>query len=120
MKLVTTIGDFIFGLGIFAGPLLVLTIGVLLLVTRQPRWVVVAAVVLAAVMGLAWVSYWYLWGQAFDYADTYRPVPLALDQASNIAIAACFTSSVLMAALGASRLAAAWNHRDKSRPVPST
>lgn len=116
----TTIGDFVFAVGIFAGPLLVLSTGVLLLVTRQPRWVVVAAVVLATVMGLAWVTYWYLWGQAFDYADTYRPVPLALDQASNIAIAVCFISSVLMAALGASRLAVAWNNRGQSKPVPST
>ena len=114
----TTIADLVFAVGIFAGPPLVLSTCVLLLVTRQPRWVLVTAVALSAVMAMAWVSYWYLWGKAFDYADTYRPVPLALDRASNIAIAVCFTSSVLVAALGASRLAVRWSNRHKSGLVP--
>lgn len=116
----TTIADFVFAVGIFAGPPLVLSTCVLLLVTRQPRWVLVTAVALSAVMAIAWVTYWYLWGEAFDYADTYRPVPPALDRASNIAIAACFMSSVLVAALGASRLVVAWNNRGNSGRVPST
>jgi hypothetical protein len=71
-------------------------------------------------MVLAWVTYWYLWGEAFDYADTSRPVPLALDRASNIAIAGCFMSSVLVAALSASRLVVAWNNRGNPGRVPST
>ena len=116
----TTIGDLVFVVGIFAGPPLVLITCVLLRVARQPRWVYATAVALSAVMVLAWVTYWYLWGEAFDYADTYRPVPPALDRASNIAIAACFMSSVLVAALGASRLVVAWNNRGNSGRVPST
>jgi len=118
--LMTMIGDFVFVVGVFAGPLLVLSTCVLLRVTRQPRWVLISAVALSAVMALAWVAYWYLWGKAFDYADTYRPVPPALDWASNVAIAACFMSSALVAALGASRLVVAWNNRGKSGLVPST
>lgn len=116
----TTIGDIVFAVGIIAGPPLVLSTGVLLRVTRQPRWVFATAVALSAVMALAWVTYWYLWGKAFDYADTYAPVPLALDRASTIAITACFTSTLLVAALGASRLVVAWNNRHKSDLVPST
>ena len=116
----TTLADFVFAVGIFAGPPLVLITCVLLRVTRQPRWVFATAVALSAVLALAWVTYWYLWGKAFDYADTYRPVPLALDRASNIAIAACFTSSVLVAALGATRLVVAWSNRHKAGLLPST
>jgi len=116
----TTIGDFMFVVGIFAGPPIVLSTCVSLRVTRQPRWVYATAVALSAVMMLAWVTYWYLWGEAFDYADTNRPVPVALDRASNIAIAACFMSSVLVAALGASRLVVAWNNRSNPGRVPST
>ena len=115
----TTIGDLVFVVGIFAGPPLVLITCVLLRVARQPRWVYATAVALSAVMVLAWVTYWFLWGEAFDYADTYRPVPVALDRASNIAIAACFMSSVLVAALGASRLVVAWNNRGNPGRVPS-
>lgn len=107
----TTIGGLVFAVGIFARPPLVLITCVLLRVTRQPRWVFATAVALSAVMMLAWVTYWYLWGQAFDYADTYSPVPVALDRASNIAVAACFMSSAFVAALGASRLVLAWNNR---------
>ena len=107
----TTLGDLVFVVGIFAGPPLVLITCVLLRVTRQPRRVFVTAVALSAVMMLAWVTYWYLWGQAFDYADTYRPVPVALDRASTTAIAACLMLSALVAALGASRLVVAWNNR---------
>lgn len=118
--LVTTIGDFMFMVGIFAGPPLVLSACVLLRVARQPRWVFATAVALSAVMVLAWVAYWFLWGEAFDYADTYRAVPLALDRASDIAVTACFLSSVLVAALGASRLVVAWNIRGKSGLIPST
>ena len=80
----------------------------------------VTAVGPSAVTALAWVIYWYLWSKAFDYADTYRPVPLALDRASKIAIAACFMASVLVAALAASRLVAAWNNRGKSGLITST
>lgn len=116
----TTIGDVVFVVGVFAGPLLVLSTCVLLRVTRQPRWVFVTAAALSAVMALAWVTYWYAWGKAFDYADTYRPVPLALDRASDVAIAACFMLSVLVAALGASRLVVAWINRGKAGLVPST
>lgn len=91
----------------------------LVTIRRQPRWVYATAVALSAVMVLAWVTYWFLWGEAFDYADTYRPVPVALDRASNIAIAGCFMSSVLVAALGASRLVVAWNSRGNPGRVPS-
>ena len=118
--LMSTIGDLVFVVGVFAGPLLVLSTCVLLRVTRQPRWVFITAVALSAVMALAWVTYWYAWGKAFDYADTYSPVPLALDRASNVAVAVCFMSSMLVAALGASRLVVASNKRGKSGLVPST
>ena len=64
-------------------------------------------------MALAWLAYWYLWGKAFEYGDTYRPVPRALDRALNIAMAACFILSVAIAALGSSRLIVAWNARNK-------
>ena len=66
------------------------------------------------------MTYWYLWGKAFDYADTNAPVPPALDLASNLAIAVCLISSGLVAALGESRLVAKWSNRHKSGLVPST
>ena len=55
-----------FVVGVFAGPVLVLSTCVVLRVTRQPRWVFLTAVALSAVMALACVAYWYVWGKAFD------------------------------------------------------
>ncbi|MGH3986152.1 MAG: hypothetical protein ACRDTZ_02380 [Pseudonocardiaceae bacterium] len=51
----------------------------------RPKWVTAFALVNATVMAGAFVTYWVLWGRAFDYADTYRPVPKSIDQASTIA-----------------------------------
>lgn len=118
----TAMGDVAFVVGIFLGPPLVLIACVLLRVARQPRWVLATALALSAVTALAWIAYWYLWGKAFEYADadTYAPVPAALDRASNIAIAVCFTGTMMLAALGASRLAAAWNSRHRSGSVLAT
>ena len=115
--LMTTIADLVFLVGIFMGPLLVVGTCVMLRMTRQPQWVFATAIGLSAVTALAWVTYWYLWGEAFEYADAYRPVPPALDRASSVAIAVCFISSVLVAALGASRLVVAWSNRHKPGSV---
>lgn len=68
---------------------------------------------------MAFVAYWYAWGKAFDYADTYRPVPPPIDRASNIAIAVGFVATMMVAALVALRLVVAWNRR-RSGLVPST
>lgn len=97
-----------------------LTTCVLLLVTRQPRWVSATAIACAVVAATAFVSYWYMWGKAFDYADANRSVPPVLNQASNIAIAVCLLSSLMVATLGASRLVVAWNNRPKSGLVPTS
>jgi hypothetical protein len=115
-----TVADLPFVVGILVGPPLALVICVLLMGARQPRWVLATAVAPMAVAALASVAYWYLWGKAFEYADTYRPVPPELDRASSIAIAAGFVAALMVAALGASRLVVAWNNRHKSGLVPST
>jgi len=104
---VTTSGDLAFVVALFVGPPVALITCLLLRGAGQPRWVFAAAAALSAVMVLAWVAYWYLWGKAFEYADTNRPVPPALDRGSDLAIAVCCTASVMVAALGASRLVAA-------------
>lgn len=99
--------DLVFALGVLVGPLVALCICVLLAVARQPRRVVTVAMALTAALAVSWVTYWYLWGKAFDYADSYRPVPLALDRASTLLTALCFLLSLLVSGLGASRLAVA-------------
>lgn len=115
-----TIADLPFVVGILVGPPLAVVTCVLLKGARQPRWVLATALAPSAVAALASVAYWYLWGKAFEYADTYRPVPPGVDRASNIAIAVGFVSTLMVAALGASRLVVAWNNRHKSGLVPST
>ena len=68
---------------------------------------------LSAVLAVMWVTYWYLWGKAFEYADSHRSVPPALDRASTLLVALCFVLSLMVSALGASRLAIARTLGDK-------
>jgi hypothetical protein len=113
----STIRDFAFVVGVFMGPLVALGICLLLVVARQPRRVVTVAVALSAVLAVTWVTYWYLWGKALEYADSYRSVPLALDRASTLLIALCFLLSLMISALGVSRLAIARILLDKPGSV---
>ena len=114
-----TIADLPFVVGALVGPPLALVTCVLVMGARQPRWVLATTVALSAVAAMAFVAYWYAWGKAFDYADTYRPVPPPIDRASNIAIAVGFVATMMVAALVALRLVVAWNRR-RSGLVPST
>ena len=102
-----TIADLPFVVGVLVGPPLALVTCVLVMGARQPRWVLATTVALSAVAAMAFVAYWYAWGKAFDYADTYRPVPPPIDRASNIAIAVGFVATMMVAALVALRRVAA-------------
>lgn len=116
----SSIGDLAFGAAVSMAPVIVLTTFVLLLVIQQPRWVTATVVACGVVAATAFVSYWYLWGKAFDYADANRSVPAAIDQALNVALAACVLSSLVVVALGGSRLVIAWSDRSRSglAPIP--
>lgn len=115
----TSIGDLAFVVAISMGPVLVLATFLLLLVTQQPRWISVTVIACGVVAATAFVSYWYVWGKAFDYADTNRSVPVALAQASDVALAACLLSSLVVVALGASRLVPARSNRARSGSAPT-
>lgn len=110
----TFIGDLAFVAAISMGPALVLTTLVLLLVTQQPRWVSATIIACGVVGATALVFYWCLWGTAFDYADANRSVPAGTDQASQVALAACVLSSLVVVALGGSRLVLAWRKRPRA------
>src|SRR5690348_3333189 len=112
--------DLGFASGVLVGPLVALCICVLLAAARQPRRVVTVAMALTAALAISWVAYWYLWGKAFDYADNYQPVPLGLDRASTLLIVVCVLLSLLVSALGASRLAVARTERRLGSHSPSS
>ncbi|WP_156384198.1 hypothetical protein [Marmoricola sp. Leaf446] len=109
----TTIGDLAFVAAISMGPGLVLTTFVLLLVTHQPRWVSRTVIVCWGRRRDRVRRLLAHGGRAFGYADANRSVPAVLDQATHVAMAACLLSSLIVVALGASRLVAAWNSRPK-------
>jgi hypothetical protein len=67
-------------------------------VLRRPRWAIFATVALATGVGVTWLAYWVLWWKAFDYLDAGRPVPSPIDVASNIAMAFCAGSVLLLGA----------------------
>ncbi len=40
----------------------------------------------------AFVTYWWLWGIAFGYADTNRPIPRNIDRGLNLSMIICATA----------------------------
>lgn len=84
-------------------------------VLRRPRWAVFATVVLAAAVGVTWLVYWVLWYQAFDYLDAGRPVPSPIDAASNMAMALCAGSVLLLGATAVGTITLAWRTKSMHR-----
>jgi hypothetical protein len=70
----------------------------------------------------SWAGFWYLWGRAFEYADTNRPVPTAVDTASNAFAVICALACIALVATAATtfrigrRAYAAVSHGNPRRP----
>jgi hypothetical protein len=80
---------------------------VLLVTMQTSRWVSTTALTLTVVAALSFVAYWYLWGEAFNYADSNRAVPWTLDAVSNLAMVVGVVAGVAVLALGVARLVTA-------------
>lgn len=86
----------LFNLAVLGGVPALLALGAAgILVTPRPRWVSALALVLASVMTAAFAVFWVVWGRAFEYADTDRPVPASLDLERDIATIVFATAYVL-------------------------
>ena len=57
------------------------------------------------------MTYWFLWGKAFDAADALRPVPARVEQALNVAMSMCALAAVSVGVLGAVAVAASRRRR---------
>ena len=90
--------DIVFLVGPVGAVAVVPAVVALLAVVRRPRWAVWLTASLSVGVGVAWLSYWVLWGKAFDYADAFRPVPAPLEDALNTTMALCAGGVVLLGA----------------------
>ena len=88
-----------------------------LAVVKRPRWVFILGAALTAVAALSFIAYWFLWGQAFDYADTNKPVPSRLDVASNVAMTLCSLASLALVVLAAAAVVAKRRPRGRMEPT---
>ena len=86
-------------------------------VVKRPRWVLILGAALTAVVALSFTAYWFLWGQAFDYADANAPVPARLDVASNVAMTLCSIASLALVALAAAAVVAKRRPRGRMEPT---
>ena len=75
------VGDVIFLVGPIGAVVLVPLALTLLAIAKRPRWALWLGGTLCAVVALTWVTYWFIWGKAFTYADANRPVHVAIDTA---------------------------------------
>ncbi len=92
------LADIVFLAGPVGAVAVVPAVVALLAVARRPRWAVWLTASLSAGVGLTWLSYWVLWGKAFDYADAFQPVPAPLEAALNTTMTLCAGGVVLLGA----------------------
>ena len=91
----------------------------LLAIAKRPRWALWLGGTLSAVVALTWMTYWFLWGKAFNYADANRPVPVTIDTASNVSMVLCAISGVALAGTGIIAFSAS-RHHHQQHPQPVT
>lgn len=101
------IQDLVFLTGPIGAPVLVPLSVAAIAVVKGPRWAfIILGAALTAVVGLSFIAYWFLWGQAFDYADANKPVPARLDLASNVTMTLCGIASLALVVLAAAAVVA--------------
>ena len=85
--------DVAFLLGPLCAPVLTVLAVVILFVARPVRWAFRVGIGLAGLTTAAWLTYWFLWGKGFDYADSGGrhgwPVGGVADAISVVCAAAC-------------------------------
>ena len=90
---------------LLCAPLLALAACVVVLATSDRRVVSVAAVVLGVVDVVAFATYAYLWGRAFDDIDTRGATSPLIDRAPDVALGVGAASLVAIVGLVVVRLA---------------
>ena len=61
------------------GAIGVVPAAMVVLAVRRRRWALWLGVALTLVVAAGFVGFWFLWGQAFDYADMNQTVPARLE-----------------------------------------
>jgi len=113
-----SIPDLVFLTGPFGALVLAPLSVTAIAVVKGPRWVfIILGAALTAVAALSFIAYWFLWGQAFDYADTNKPVPARLDLASNVAMTLCSIASLALVVLAATAVVAKRRLRGRMEPT---
>jgi hypothetical protein len=93
--------DVSFVFGIFIAPLIAVACFTAVLATGQSGRAIAAVSVLSALVTACFVTYWALWGSAFDEVDAGREVPQALDNGMSFAIGVSAVAGALLLVLGA-------------------
>lgn len=113
-----SIPDLVFLTGPFSALLLVPLSVTAIAVVKGPRWVfIILGAALTTLVAWSFIVYWFLWGQAFDYADANKPVPARLDLASNVAMTLCSIATLALVVLAATAVVAKRRARGRVEPA---
>jgi len=104
-----------FVLGVFVAPLIVVVVFTVIITTQSSRRIITTTSVLSALVVASLITYWAVWGAAFDEVDAGREVPSEVDLLSNIATGLSAVSAASLLALSAALLASKF--RRDSTPI---
>jgi hypothetical protein len=99
-----SLADLVFLLGPLGAVVVVPVAMAVLAIRRQPRWAVWLGVGLALIVATAWLGYWFLWGRGFESADSFEPVPAAVDTGLGVTMTVAAVGTAALIVLSATAL----------------
>ena len=81
--------DLAFVVGPLGAPIIGILVMVALAVARPTKWAISLGAPIFVFTAVAWLTYWFLWGRAFDRVDAELDPIAGLEVALNAAIWAC-------------------------------
>jgi hypothetical protein len=99
--------DLAFVVGPLGAPIIGILVIVALVVARSAKWAIWFGIPLFGLTAVAWLTYWFLWGQAFDRVDAGLDPSETMEVALNAAIWACAAGCTALVVTAVSALRSA-------------
>ena len=99
--------DLAFLVGPLGAPIIGILVMVALVVARPTTWALWTGTPLFGLTAAAWLTYWFLWGRAFDRVDAELDPIASSEVAMNAAIWTCVAGCIALAVTAVSAFGSA-------------
>jgi hypothetical protein len=107
--------DLAFIVGPLGAPIIGILVMVALTIARPTKWALWIGTPLFGLVGVTWLTYWFLWGRAFDRVDAELGPVASSEVAMNTATWACAAGCIALAVTALSAFRSARRLRTDGR-----